>query len=297
LSRLSELNKIEQKRKQNETYYINYDKGIHKKFYRPSQIEYWINKGLSIKNAKQSMFEYYSNIGKEYHNKRREKGIEFLTVRQFKYWEKTGLSDVDAREQLRLIQDTRSLKSYIERYGKKEGTKKYNIVITKWLETMNNKSNEEKLDILIRKTTRSKKYSKASIDLFNAVLDELENQYNIIFKYVYMGEKEYYIYDYDKKKLNFYDLFLKDINLVIEYHGIMFHPNEKILNGKEWKNWYNIISGNSADKQHNIDVYKKELVESKDLHYIEVWENESFDKNKHIIINKILNIYDKANYD
>ena len=237
------------------------------------------------------MNSYYSILGKNYHIARVLSGKEFLTVRQLKYWQLLGLSNKDAHKQVTRIQSTRVLSKYIEKYGEKEGLIKYQATIDKWMTTMNNKSDEEKLDILIRKTTRSKRYSRKSIDLFEAVFEELKTK-NIIFNKTYMGKNEYFIYDVDRKKINFYDLFIKDLKLIVEYHGIMFHPNKQILSEYEWEKWYNIISGNTANKQHQIDLYKHQLVEKNNLYYIEVWENESFDKNKHIIINKILNIYD-----
>ena len=274
------------------TYYSNYKTGNHKIFYRPSQIEYWVNKGFSEIAAKQEMFNYYSSLSKKFHQERRDVGKEFLTVRQLKYWESIGLSIEEAKKQLQKIQDTRSLKSYIERYGKEEGTKKFNIVIKKWLKTLDNKSEEEKLDILIRKIKRFKRYSKASIDLFEAVLHELKIKQDIHFSKVYHSENEYFIYDYTKKKINFYDLCINDIKLIVEYHGIMFHPNKKILSKKEWRNWYNIISGNDADTQHKIDQYKKNLAKDTGFRFIEIWENETFEANKNEIINEIIKIYE-----
>jgi len=89
-----------------------------------------------------------------------------------KYWINLGLSVEEAKEQIRKIQDKRSLPYFIEKYGKDEGIKKFNETIKKWITSLNNKSEEEKLDILIRKTKRSKRYSNVSIKLFDGVLIE-----------------------------------------------------------------------------------------------------------------------------
>jgi len=272
------------------TYSLNYNAGKHKKFWRPSQINYWLDKGISEDDAKAKMFNFYSNLGKESYIKRKENGEEILTVRQIKYWINKGLSLNDASEQLRQIQDTRSLDHYIELYGREEGIIKFKKTIDKWLNTLNSKTNEEKLSILIRKTTRSKRYSQKSIDLFEEVLKVIKNKYNIEFKRVYMGSNEYFIYNYDNKKINFYDLCIKDINLIIEYNGVAFHPNKDILSESEWKKWINPISRKTADEQYLNDEYKQQLALSRKFNYLVIWENETFEYAKNRIINKILEL-------
>ncbi len=277
------------KQKHLKTYITNFKKGNHKIFFRPSQLEYWINKGFNIDDSKKQMFKFYSSLGKKYHKKRIEKGKEFLTVRQLKYWINKGLSIEDAKLQLRKIQDTRSLKSYIERYGK-EGIIKYNETIKKWLFTLNNKSDEEKLDILIRKTKRFKRYSKKSIDLFTNVLNFIKEKHQKEFN-IFLGENEYFIYDNEKKKINFYDLTIKDLNLIVEYNGIMFHPNKNLLSSIEWKNWKNIYSKISADEQFKKDNYKEKIAKENKFNYLIIWENESYEESFNKILNKIYELW------
>jgi len=285
----------EYKSKHSKAYSENYKNKKHKIFWRPSQIEYWVNRGFNKTDAKLKIFEFYSERIKQSYKKRKENGEEFLTVRQLKFWVEKGLSIEDAHKQLQKIQDTRSLDHYIELYGAERGLLKFKETTKKWLNTLNNKSEEEKLDILIRKTTRLKRYSKKSINLFNEVFKELKNNHDIIFNKIYMGEKEFFIYDHENKKINFYDLCIKDIKLIVEYNGIMFHPNKNLLSEKEWNTWYNVYSGKTADEQKIIDNYKQQLALSKKFNYIIIWENESFEQSKNIIINKILEIYEYRN--
>jgi hypothetical protein len=274
------------------SYSDNYKNGNHKKFYRPSQKEYWETQGFKNHEIKEKIFDYYSKLGKKFHNKRKEEGIEFLTIRQLKYWINKGLSLDSAQEQLRKIQDKRSLKYFIEKYGEKEGTRRFHKTIKKWLKILDSKTFEEKLDILIRKTKRSKKYSTSSICLFEKTLKELKEKYNISFKKIYYKEKEWYIYDHKNKKIYFYDLMIKDINLIIEYNGLLFHPNKNILSEKEWISWINPITKKDANYHYKYDLQKQKIAEQKKYHYLIVWENETFDNNKNKIINKILSLYE-----
>lgn len=271
----------------------NYKNGKHSNFFRPSNIEYWLNKGLSEELAKQEMHNCYSLAGKKQYEKRRDAGEEFLTVRQLKYWvNKKGLSIEQAKKELSIRYGTRSLDYCIEKYGETLGKIKFIERNEKWLATLNNKTEEEKLEILKKKTIRLTRYSKKSIDLFNIVLKEIKDKYNLEFSKIYMAEKEFYIYDEINKKINFYDLMIKDLNLIVEYNGIKFHPNKNILSNDEWNVWYNVYSGLSAEEQLKIDEYKRNLALRKKYHYIIIWENETVEKSKNIIINKILEIYE-----
>jgi hypothetical protein len=280
--------------KQANTFTTNYYNGKHKKFYRPSQLEYWINKGFNKEDARKERFNYYSVKTIETHRKLKLLGKKYLSVRQLEYWINNGFNYEEAKKQLKIVCDTRSLSSCIERYGKKLGAKKFIERNAKWRQqTLNNKTPEEKLEILIKKLKNFKRYSKKSIDLFNVVFNELKETHNIIFNKIYMAENEYYIYDNINKKIFFYDLCIKDLKLIVEYNGTVFHPNKKILNESEWNNWINPISKKNANEQHNIDLNKEKIAKSHGFNYIVVWENETVNNNKIIIINKILKLYEK----
>ena len=150
--------------KHKETHKVNFLKGKHKIFLRPSQIEYWEEKGFNKIEAKEKCSSYYSKLGKEQYEKRRLNGEEFLTIRQLKFWLKRGFSLEDAHKELSLRYGTRSLDYCIEKYGKYEGVIKFNERNKKWIDTLNTKSDEEKLEILKRKTRNLKRYSKKSIN-------------------------------------------------------------------------------------------------------------------------------------
>jgi len=280
----------EQKQKRAKTFSLNYKNGKHKNFYRPSQKEYWINKGFTYEEAKLKIQNLYSSSSKKFHNEIKINGGEFLTVRQLKYWINKGLSTEDAQEQLQKIQDKRSLKYFIEKYGVKEGTEKFNKTIKKWLDTLNNKSDEEKQKILIKKLKRTKKYSSISIKLFDSIIEFFKNK-NIIFKKIHYKENEFFLYDYDEKKIYFYDFTIKDLNLIIEFNGNTFHPNKQKLSKSEWDCWINPITKKTADEHYLYDEKKRLLAENRGFEYLIIWEDETFDNNKHKIINKIQSLW------
>ncbi|MFW6281457.1 MAG: hypothetical protein ACOC1O_01510 [bacterium] len=282
--------------KHSQTYRKNLKRGLHKSFYRPSQIEYWMNKGYKRPDAKRKMFDFYSYYAKKFHEDKRNKGEEFLTHWQLKFWLKRGYSILEAKKQLSRIHDTRSLQSCMNRYGEKEGYKKFKEINEKWQRSLNNKSEEEKSRILLKKLKNFPRYSYKSINLFESVLNFLYQNYGIFFEKVYMGEKEKFIYDTLNQKIYFYDFYIPYVNLIIEYHGAIFHPNSNHLSKEEWNNWKNPLSKTNADEQYKKDIHKKELAETNGYNFLEVWENETFEENKNKIIEKILKLYYNYGY-
>ena len=200
----------------------------------------------------------------------------------------------DAHKELSLRYGTRSLDYCIEKYGKYEGVIKFNERNKKWIDTLNTKSDEEKLEILKRKTRNLKRYSKKSINLFQSVFEYL-NTICISFEKIYMAENEFFIYDQSCKRINFYDLMIKQINLIVEYNGIAFHPNKQKLSDEEWKTWKNIYTKKTADEQYEVDTYKRDLALSKKFEYLVIWENDNIEESKQKIINKIIELYECRN--
>jgi hypothetical protein len=296
ISKLSSTKKDEYNKKRSATFSKNYKNNKHKKFYRPSEIEYWLNKGYSKKDAQIKMTNYYSKIGKEAHHKMRINGKEFLTIRQIKYWIKKGYSYEDAISNVKRVQTTTTLQKFVELYGEKKGLEKFNDRNKKWLDTLNNKSDEEKLDILIRKLKYTKRYSKSSILFFDNIFKILEYDYNIKFNKIFYKENEYFIYNDKEKELYFYDLTIPEINLIVEYNGIKFHPNKDKLSKNEWENWTNLYGNIDAETQYRKDNNKKNIAIEKGYEYLIIWEDETFENKTHKIINKILTLYENNRY-
>lgn len=71
---------------------------------------------------------------------------------QINYWTKRGYSIEDSKHQISKRQSTFSLRMCIDKYGKKDGIKIFQERQLKWQDTLNNKTDEEKIDIRFRKS-------------------------------------------------------------------------------------------------------------------------------------------------
>jgi hypothetical protein len=271
--------------KKSKSFSSNYKKGYHKKFYRPSQKEFWIEKNQDPSIGMINMFRQPSL---DFHKKIKEVGNKWLTCRQIDFWVEKGYSYSKAAEKLKEVQDNRSLESLIQKYGKKKGKIKFDQINNKWLKTLNSKSDEEKLKINLSKFKNNRFFSKSSKDFFEILIKEFDCR-NIKYGKILYANKEYFIYDEENKKINFYDFYSYKLNLIIEYNGILFHPNKEKLSIEEWKKWKNPYNGESAYEKYKKDQYKINLAKSKNHNIIEIWENETLTES----ISKIIKFISK----
>jgi len=164
------------------------------------------------------------------------------------------------------------LNSYISKYGIDEGTKKYNNKIEKYKNSMIEYYKSDRI-----KTTS---YSQEASTFFDNLIIEL-NKINIFnncnYKY---KENEIGIYNEDSKTCYFYDFYIPEYNLIIEYNGLRYHP--KTLND-DFKN----IGDKDIKYFYNRDKMKMELAIKNGFKYLIVWED---DNEIEKIIKKIINI-------
>jgi hypothetical protein len=185
----------------------------------------------------------------------------------------------EAKKLLSERQATFTLEKCVAKYGEEEGYRIWKARQETWLETLSKKSDEEKLDILIRKTTRSKRYSKEANRFILKLLDSLGIDPDCPTVYFADREKFLWFKSEDKQRIFFYDLVISHLNLVVEYNGSKFHPNPKILNTAElWNKWVNPITKLSAQRQHENDKLKLSLANSKYKHVFEVWDTDDHDR-------------------
>lgn len=242
---------------------------------------------LMKSNRREGSITYYKNL--------KSKGIKNKTVFSTEYWMDKGLSLEESIAKINSMMFRSDLKSCIERWGIELGTKKFNNRNLKYINTMNNKSDEEKKELLIKRVNNRniKRYSKSATKLFERILKILNTDYNINFDKIFYKDNEYFIYDNKFKKIYFYDFCLikNNIKFICEYNGILYHPNKLTLSDEEWKKWKTPVSNISADKQYKKDVRKEQLAREQNFEYLIVWENESFQVNVNIILNKIKSIF------
>ena len=189
-----------------------------------------------------------------------------------------------------------SLKSYIERYGEESGRKKYqercnkigycqsvNWFIDKFGKELGKQKYQERLDKIIetnKKNCLGTSKSKSS----NKIKNFLE-----LLKINYI--KEYPITTGKESRLRYFDYYLPDYNIGIEYYGWFWHCNPKNYN----KDYYHPIKKKYASEiwendEKRIDMIRKAF-ENK-ITILIIWENSHIDE---ILLNSTLNNIKKSN--
>ena len=117
-------------------------------------ISYWISEGYSNEEA----IEKVSEVQKERNLKAVEKisGSSMYTVRSMSYWLSKGLTEEDAKNQVRNVQTKNGLSWYLKKYGEIEGKLKFENRIKNWLQALDNKSDDEKKIINLKKSASVK---------------------------------------------------------------------------------------------------------------------------------------------
>jgi len=206
------------------------------------------------KKVKNGEIEYYTNCNVNFYIKYK------------------GLNYDEAVQELTKRQETFSLEVCIEKYGKEEGIKRWERRQKKWQETMDTKSDEEKKRINIAKTRKLPRFSKSSADLFDLVLgDGLFTNYDVYYK-----DKEYFVYDNEKKRIFYYDFVIPELKVCIEYQGITYHPHPNLTENEKQK-WIEPYSKLNYWECQKFDNYKNNLIITKGYDLLIVWET---DKNK-----------------
>jgi len=108
---------------------------------RPTNIEYWINKGFSEEEAKQKILEMCKK-GSKTKKENPQKYKKYYNM-NIEYWINKGFSEEEAKQKVSERQRTFTLKKCIEKYGKKEGTKRWEERQEKWQKTLKAKPAEE----------------------------------------------------------------------------------------------------------------------------------------------------------
>lgn len=198
------------------------------------------------------------------------------------FWLKRGYSDQEIEDVLRYKFDTRSVESLCIRYNitEQEAIKKQKEIAGKCRDTFNQRPEHEQKEIIISRTKNFKRYSLKSYNFFEELNCKLrDQQYNATLLY---GDSEYFLWDMcgDNKKIYFYDCTIPEINLIIEYNGLIFHPREK-------DTW-----ACTVEESVNKDNRKKIIAGNNNFEVVYVWENEK----KNIALERVVGII-KQRYD
>lgn len=230
-----------------------------------------------------------------------------LSIRKLNYWLKecNGVEEL-AKKKLKEYQNKCSLSKFILRYGENEGKKKYvessakhAITLERMINLYGEVDGKEKYEnwkssnvnsskkyikkygkkryeeLLIKKLKNNKGYSNIGLEFCLDVLKNLQQEY----KKLYYGDDEYMFFVFeDGINVIMPDLYIKDINLVIEFYGDFWHKNPKL---------YEIDQEFVKETWENDEKRIRKLKERYNANVIIIWESE-YKQNKESVINNVI---------
>ena len=140
------INKINPKTQQ---FYTEEEAKYHIRSFRKCNIEYWIERGYSIDDAKQKINDFQCKASQA-SIKERSNHPEWNST-HIEYWLAKGFNETEAICKLKERQRTFTLEKCIAKYGLMEGTKIFNNRQIKWQNTLKSKPISE-----IRRINKSK---------------------------------------------------------------------------------------------------------------------------------------------
>lgn len=209
------------------------------------------------------------------------------------FWISRGLSDIEAKEKIELLKRkigyAATLEAYIEKYGVEKGKEKFYERQIRWQNSLNSKTDEEKLLILQKKCKKLPQYSKQSIRFFDRLIEKLQ-KHSLEF---FLKDSEMHIWDSDTKKLYFYDFVIRNPKIVVEFNGAHCHPSPRLTDRerKEWKCPYTKMNAETKTAQ---DCRKKKVAISKGFYYEEVWTDMNLETQLEDLVTKINYYIEKA---
>lgn len=212
-----------------------------------------------------------------------------LDAFQRKYGEKEGFIRYNLSNERKSFAHT--LDGYCEKYGNIIGIEKYKKSRIKFIETWNNKSNEEKQQITSKRIVSLGKASNESLKVFLPfylwVIENFDIADNDIF-FGYENRKEFFL---SKDKFYLYDFTIKSLKFIVEFNGHVFHP--KSLNQLDFNHPYGI----SLTESFNNDKRKLDLAKSFGYNVYVIWDTETPENNLNFLKKCFLHEYEKIRND
>lgn len=230
--------------------------------------EFWIEKGFTSNDAdiksKNSIREFIEKSAQTIRSNPEKYADKFPT--KVEYYIKRGYSEQDAIKKIAEIQNRFSLEKCVQKYGKEEGERVWRDRQERWLNKLNSKSEEEKIEINRKKLFNNSGYSKVSQKLFWRIYDNFQKN-DIRFE-----ELNSEIIRYDKQNKIHYKYDYVDFTLkkCIEFNGDYWHCNPIKYN----ENFIHPISKTTAKEIWNKDNKKTEWMINQGYQVLTIWESE-----------------------
>lgn len=256
-------------------------------------IEYWMEKGLTEKQAKKKISEI-SKKGSLVSNTNQEKLRETKYEEWAKkmsntkhYWLEQGYSEKEAIKKVKERQTTFTKEICIKKYGEKEGLQIWQDRQDRWFKSLMESDTCSKIGYA----------SKESLKYFSPLMVILDEN-NVEYRVGIDNNSEYRVYGNDR--MNLYDFVIEDLNLCFEYNGECFHPNPKwkSTDPDRWNSWIHVGNKKTAEEIFKDNQDKLNVMRNKGFDVYEIWGednfNTKFEEIKNIILKKIDNIFNST---
>lgn len=243
-------------------------------------IGFWTCRGHSIEDAKKHVFKRQSSSAAKRFNSIKEKRQNGDTTwkAQFnmnaEYYEARGYNQFEAKKMAHERQITFSLQKCIAKHGLEIGKQIWEKRQVKWVQTLNSKSDEEKLDIMRRRVVPLGRASKKSLSIIIPIHKMLIDAGVCVDDDVYYGygeRKEWFMGD--SSQFFLYDFCVRSLKLIIEYQGSVWHPPKEMIALEELLTWKTRSGVDGLTVRQN-DERKRELAERRGFTVVYLYEND-----------------------
>lgn len=235
--------------------------------------QYWVDRGYSISDAKNKVSLISKGSGaKAWKTRVKNPNWKLDMNTNLDFYLNKGYDLKTAENMLKERQSTFTLNKNIERYGLVRGSIKFKARQHKWRRSMILKSEHELLEINKKRISLSS-VSIESINFFNRLIKYINIPKN---SRVYYGESGEYWLKKTPTNVLFYDFTLKTDQyiIIVEYHGIAWHPKEGQL---DWKSPVGVLYEEAIVK----DRLKAKIAAENKINYFHIYSdysNDDFDK-------------------
>lgn len=243
-------------------------------------IEFWLNKGFTKDESeikvKEVMKEIHQKTSKKLKDNPEKYAYKFPT--KVEYYLKKGFSEEEGIKKISEIQNRFSLEKCIEKYGNEDGEKVWLNRQERWINTLNLKTEEEKIEINKKKLTGAQ-YSPISQRLFWDIYNLVGNDKTKFAE----QKKEFYLLSDDKKwfAYDYVDMIRKKC---IEFNGDFWHCNPEVFSSDD----VHRVKNKKASDIWKIDEDKINSIKNIGYDILVIWESE-YRKNPEETLKKCIN--------
>lgn len=230
--------------------------------------EFWMEKNFSENDSILKSDEVMKEIHQKTFAKFKLDPLKYRSknTTTIEYYLKRGYSEDIARNMLSNRQSTFSKEICIEKYGQEEGLNIWNDRQSKWMNTLDSKTEEEKIEINRKKLFNGAGYSKISQKMFWDIYESFREN-NVHFEEL---NKEIIRYDKYNKRHYRYDYFDFTTKKVIEFNGDFWHCNPS----KYDEDFIHPLLNLDAKTIWKNEKDKLNWIENRNYRVLVIWESE-----------------------